>query len=272
MNTLYSTTVSLGPISAHVKTEEECVRWVKKFPLVTPSDQEDSLHVEIRGGTQDDFAHISETHTRRIGDNTAIETPFYRGVFSHRTRSAQITLAPVDAVLETQERRVYGVLRLLFSLWVQDQGGAALHGCAIGKSGKAHVFIGKSGAGKTTLVREFPGDVVLGDDLVAILPHEPGNYRVHGTPFSGREGTQASLQVLPLATLSRLTQGKQTQATPISLPDAIQHLLEHMFRFDSSVETRGQALDVASRIGSFTRNFCTSIHLSAEPWGLEALK
>ena len=79
-------------------------------------------------------------------------------------------------------------IRVTTSLLVFRAGGILLHGAGIIRNGKACIFLGHSGSGKTTVARLSPNDQVLNDDLVVIMPHQFQEgcnlgWTVYGTPF-----------------------------------------------------------------------------------------
>jgi hypothetical protein len=68
--------------------------------------------------------------------------------------------------------------------------GLEVHGCGvIDASGEASLFVGQSGAGKTTMARLWlaePGAVILSDDRI-VLRSEPDGVWMYGTPWHGDE-------------------------------------------------------------------------------------
>lgn len=81
------------------------------------------------------------------------------------------------------------MLRIVFSQAVIYQGGISLHAAAVVLDGKAYLFMGKSGTGKSTHAalwqRCFPGCELLNDDnpMVCLVGNIP---TVYGTPWSGK--------------------------------------------------------------------------------------
>ena len=263
-------TISLGPIAARVF----CGDGIQPFlgPFV-PIHKTESLQIGIDIHVKVSAAPWPAHHqTSRKGNLFVIQTPFYRGTYTPGDGIANMELAPPDKHLETHERRLYGALRMLLSLYLLEQGGAALHGCALGAHGKAHAFLGKSGAGKTTLARMSSDKILLGDDLVAILPDEAGLLWVYGTPFSGREGMKSSMTRLPLTTLSALFQGTETRIEKMDVPEAMKAVLAHLFIFDGSGKTRERALAISQRMISLATPLKTWIQLDSSPWELGALQ
>jgi len=196
-----------------------------------------------------------------------IERPFLAGGFDPSLSAASFVLSAPDKQFRSMERRAYSALRLAFSLWISEAGGITLHGCSLVKEEKAFAFLGKSGSGKTTLAREFPGDNVLGDDLVALLPHETG-YHVWGTPFSGRERTQTQLMARPLAGVALLSQGSKTHAETLSFAPALEGILRHTFAHLDEAPHRQNLLQKASRLTGQVPVHALAFHRGQSPWDL----
>lgn len=81
------------------------------------------------------------------------------------------------------------MLRIVFSQAVLYRGGISLHAAAVTLGGKAYLFMGKSGTGKSThaalWLRCFPGSGLLNDDNPAVCIKD-GRVVVYGTPWSGK--------------------------------------------------------------------------------------
>lgn len=71
------------------------------------------------------------------------------------------------------------VLRILHSLILAREGGFLIHAASAIRNGRAHVFAGVSGAGKTTISRLAPRDVtVLTDEISYVRPMRGENGRL----------------------------------------------------------------------------------------------
>ncbi|MEL7061313.1 MAG: hypothetical protein AAGN46_14920 [Acidobacteriota bacterium] len=109
-------------------------------------------------------------------------------------------------------------------------GGVLFHSACVESSDKAHLFLGHSGAGKSTISRlsQATERTVLSDDMNAVVPDPVGDGRrflVEKLPFTGDLGRQPGpRQALPLASVSRLRQGP-TQLRPLTSASAVAFLL-----------------------------------------------
>jgi hypothetical protein len=133
---------------------------------------------------------------------------FRRGqVFLHRpffeTRQAIYPLQyPLDELL---------ILQLL------SQGkGVEVHACGlVDVTGDGHLFVGHSGAGKTTMARFWEkerGVTILSDDRI-ILKQEGKEMRMYGTPWHG-EAELASASSAPLKQIYFINHGRKNSLKP----------------------------------------------------------
>jgi len=84
----------------------------------------------------------------------------------------------------------YPLDQLLLMYYLAGREGALLHAAGIDISGKGLIFPGKSGAGKTTLARQFTSRKniqILSDDRIVIRKIENA-FKAFGTPWPGEAG------------------------------------------------------------------------------------
>ncbi|MCK7475976.1 MAG: SPASM domain-containing protein [Rhodopseudomonas palustris] len=92
-----------------------------------------------------------------------------------------------------------------------------LHGAAIADRERAVVFVGRSGAGKSTVSRRLPA-AALGDDGVLVLPRR-GGFAVYGTPLTQlprrRDRQALATRGLPLRALLLLRQSRRDRLSAV---------------------------------------------------------
>jgi hypothetical protein len=124
-------------------------------------------------------------------------------------------------------------LRVLAAYRLLELGGVILHSAGVVRGGGAYLFLGRSGAGKSTVARLSleRGAEVLSDDLNALLPAAagaagPAACLVHKLPFTGDlGGRSAARPAVPLAALVRLAQDTRDRCRPLSRAEALACLL-----------------------------------------------
>ncbi|MFZ0313776.1 MAG: hypothetical protein WAL85_13795 [Candidatus Korobacteraceae bacterium] len=122
-------------------------------------------------------------------------------------------------------------LRILHSLILARQGGLLVHAASAVRNGRAFLFAGVSGAGKTTISRLAPADVTLLTDEISYLRRNGQGYVAYGTPFAGELAKVGENVQAPLAALYLLHQGPENAIAPISIGDAARSLLENVLFF-----------------------------------------
>ncbi len=96
-----------------------------------------------------------------------------------------------------------------------------LHASAILKDDIAHLFIGKSGTGKSTHSRMwqevFPDAELLNDDHPVVRCHENGEVRAYGSPWSGKTPCYRNLSapLRGIIRIKRASYNKFTRLKPI---------------------------------------------------------
>lgn len=122
-------------------------------------------------------------------------------------------------------------LELLFVLHLAEHGGLLLHGCGFSQGGCGFLFLGESGAGKSTIARllaeERAGEIVS-DDRVILRSDGRGGFLLYGTPWHG-EARFATRGGVPLAAAFLLRHGPAHRKIPLSRPAAVSGLLQCSF-------------------------------------------
>lgn len=105
------------------------------------------------------------------------------------------------------------LLRITYSLAILPHGGISIHAAAVVLNGRAYLFMGKSGTGKSTHAalwqRCFAGCELLNDDNPTVR-EENGQITVYGTPWSGKTPCYRNLDY-PLGGVVRLRQAGENR-------------------------------------------------------------
>ncbi|OGO22500.1 MAG: hypothetical protein A2144_10680 [Chloroflexi bacterium RBG_16_50_9] len=141
---------------------------------------------------------------------------------------------PFVAVVNTSSRKVLvkmwnsqycfdSFLRMLFTLILSDEEGLLLQASAVSDNGRATVFFGPPGSGKTMATRLYAGRKILTDGMVIIKPHN-GGFRVYGTPFGGDFTFGRSNARAELAGLYLLKKDTKNSLVPLDSTQAVENL------------------------------------------------
>jgi hypothetical protein len=122
-------------------------------------------------------------------------------------RSGAWRLAVEAGEAEPLGRIVDNAARYLVARLAIERGGIALHGAAVRREGRAWVFAGNSGAGKSTASRLSAPAESMGDDFAMMVP-VAGGWAAAALPFDNAETAPAGpvRGLTPLAGVFRLFQ------------------------------------------------------------------
>ena len=145
------------------------------------------------------------------------------------------------------------VLRIIHTLILARQGGFLLHAASAVRDGRAFVFSGVSGAGKTTISRLAPPDTTLLTDEISYIRPDGNGYRAFGTPFAGELATLGENVSAPLSTLFFLEKGKEKRIESVSRDQAMHSLLRNILFFAEDAELVNLVFQSAC---NFVENTC----------------
>lgn len=120
----------------------------------------------------------------------------------------------------------YPLDQILLMHYLATRDGLIVHGAGIELKGKGYVFAGRSGAGKTTISKQFIArglGLLLSDDRV-IIRKTDDTFRVFGTPWPG-EGGFAVNRGVPLGGIFFLARNSQNMIEEIPSLTTIENLL-----------------------------------------------
>jgi hypothetical protein len=123
------------------------------------------------------------------------------------------------------------VLRIVHSLLLAREGGFLLHAASAVREGEAHIFTGRSGAGKTTLSRMAPTDVRLLTDEISYVRKSKHGYTAYGTPFAGELAKAGENISAPLSAVYLLVQGPENRLEPLDEAEAVRTLMRNILFF-----------------------------------------
>lgn len=146
----------------------------------------------------------------------------------------------------------YPLDELLFQHHLARHGGMEVHAVGIAWKGRALLFCGQSGAGKTTTARLWrrhrPPAEVLSDDRMIVRPRG-GRLWAFGTPWHG-SGRFASPRGLPLGGIYFLARGRRSSLAPMPPAAAAAELFARAFPPPWEAAGITQVLDLCARVAA----------------------
>ena len=138
------------------------------------------------------------------------------------------------------------VLRIVHTLVLAGEGGFLFHAASAVLDGRAFVFAGVSGAGKTTLSRLAPAQATLLSDEISFVRRSGDRYAAHGTPFAGELARAGDNVSAPLAAIYLLDKGATNAITPMAQAEALRAMLANVLFFARDGELVRAVLDSAA--------------------------
>jgi hypothetical protein len=123
------------------------------------------------------------------------------------------------------------VLRILHSLILAQRGGFLLHAASAICDGRAYLFSGVSGAGKTTMTRLAPPHVTLLTDEISCLRPNANGYSAFGTPFAGDLARAGENCAAPVSALFFLEKGPANRVDELSSAEGVRRLMRNILFF-----------------------------------------
>ena len=165
--------------------------------------------------------------------------------FRYDLNASSMELAP-ESVHFSGVRNEYdldSLLRVLLSVVLLPRCGFLLHAATVVRDGKAYVFMGRSGAGKSTVASLSPPGSVLTDEI-SLLRCFQGTWRAYGTPFWGEFRAEGQNCSAPLASVHELVQSPRNAKEPLTAKQALGALLGNTLFFTAAREPRQNLLGI----------------------------
>jgi hypothetical protein len=208
--------------------------WVEDPAFVAVLKRRYAGFVSSAGKVQFDFdVELVAPTTSRGNDDVRVE--YQSGLWCFQRGDFQAIWNPdTGRGLVRQTMNPYSldcVLRIVHTLLLAKKGGFLLHSASAIRNGRAFLFAGDSGAGKTTISRLAPHDTTLLTDEVSYVYQEGGGYFAFGTPFTGELGCSGENVRAHIAGLYFLEKGPANKTEALEPAAACVALLKNILCF-----------------------------------------
>lgn len=167
----------------------------------------------------------------------------------------------------TDPRNFQNARRLIYFYCSLKSDFLLLHASGVLRRGRAFVFPGVSGAGKTTIVRNSPGMAVLTDEMIAV--HLGGNgagVMAHGTQFSGEWDLPGAEIAAPVAGLYFPRHAPENRVTPLTSVEVLAKLLPCVVTYSARRDRLAKVFDLAVRLAEQVRGFQLDFYPDPDFW------
>ncbi len=201
----------------------------------------------------------ADVRFERRGNVIDVERLDFRGTIDLGAGRVEVAFAGVGGA--------QSFLRIACSVLLAPLGGIIIHSCSVLRDGRAFLFVGESGAGKTTIARLSTPSLILSDEVSAIIPagSSGSTYWCHATPFWGdladgldEEGRRTTLREQPAAApLARILfprkilfprEDTRDSVVPVSPSDAFMELAREAFAFGDDEATHSAITATCARL------------------------
>jgi len=135
------------------------------------------------------------------------------------------------------------LLRMLLSWALLPDVGFLLHAATVLRNGRAYVFFGRSGAGKSTVATLSPLGSVLTDEI-SLLKRIDGQWHAFGTPFWGEFRAAGTNRSAPVAGMYRLSQSPDDRIEPLRPAELLKGLLPCVLFFSARTADHERLLEI----------------------------
>ena len=188
----------------------------------------------------------------RVEDHLRIEG---FGLLADVTLTPSLTarLSAADGDLLTLPLVIENYLRIVAAYASLMKGGLLLHSAGVVADGEAYLFLGRSGAGKTTLssLALASGAGVLSDDINIVLPSARGSFIASAVPFAGELGNSCAVREgdYPLRGVFCLKKGgRSVEGAPLSFCDQLAKVYACCPVVNADARQMDRILDVAASV------------------------
>jgi hypothetical protein len=124
------------------------------------------------------------------------------------------------------------LLRILLTMVLLPRRGFLLHAATVVRDGRAYVFTGRSGAGKSTVASLSPVGTVLTDEI-SLLRFTDRCWHAYGTPFWGEFRAAGMNEHYPIAGIYSLVQAPKDTVELMTTREILRALLPCVLFFTS---------------------------------------
>ena len=200
------------------------------FKLVEEDIEEDCPLAEF---LEEDVNDMGHTCLYRVDDRYRVTVRYAE--FEH-VMEAGADFRQVSAKLKWEDPYVSAVLcsmlRIAFAQATLLHSAVSIHSSTVVKDGKAYMFMGRSGTGKSThsslWLNNIEGTYLLNDDN-PVIRVEDGLVNIYGTPWSGKTDLNEIVRV-PLKGICFIHRSDKNEIKRVEPKEVVQDLLKQTMR------------------------------------------
>ena len=159
------------------------------------------------------------------------------------------------------------LLRIFLTWMLLFRTGFLLHAATVVRHGRAYLFTGQSGAGKSTVASLAPAGTVLTDEL-SLVRRENGVWRSYGTPFWGEFRAGDSNSGAPIRGIFRLVQAAENRVAPLRPVEFLCALMTNVLFFSRQSTDSRRLLEIAGLAAEELPGYTLEFRKDQTFWGV----
>jgi hypothetical protein len=141
----------------------------------------------------------------------------------------------------------HALMNLYSSFIVHNNWGLLIHSSCVIENGKAHIFSGHSGAGKSTAAKlSYPRSLL--SDEATLVKITPKNLQIFNSPFRSEIESDTFNGSIPLSSIQILNQALQNKREKIGKSDALFQLMDKVFYWPHNKEETSIILNLMAKL------------------------
>lgn len=212
----------------------------------------------FQGGLHDRFSIEVNREAHRDGEPHVFACDFEGARVAANRSSIRFSGVQHEYALDS-------LLRMFLSWALLPEQGFLLHAATVMHDGKAYVFFGRSGAGKSTISRLSPPGSVLTDEI-SLLKCVDGEWRAFGTPFWGEFRAEGQNTSAPVAGFFRLMQSSSNRVERLRPAELLKALLPCVLFFSLRLVDHDRLLEVLTEACQSTKGYNLEFQKNRSFW------
>jgi hypothetical protein len=228
---LRSAHIAIGGVTVGVRTSSEAFLDLieDRYAGFTDGAASPDYEFEVELTPAHEGYADDDVRVYRNGPQWQLERGDFRAEWDPAARRGRIRQSPNPYSIDT-------VLRIVHTLVLAGEGGFLMHSASAARNGKAFLFAGVSGAGKTTISRLAPADAHVLTDEISYVRKEADGYFAYGTPFAGELARSGENLRAPVEAIFLLAQGSENRVEEMARSEAVRGILGNVLFFAQDVE------------------------------------
>ena len=195
---------------------------------------------------------MEKNSTERRSNYWVLRTPHFEASYFPRYHMAW-------AAVPENTHQLLRLFRMLFTVWMQERGGALVQAMTVTHQNRSFVFVDCLSAGYDSLALTCRPDFLMGDEYSLLIPLPSTGFGAFAAPF-GEEPPQEKIDSTDasLAGIYFLDEDAQTPVTRLTPQEAFPRLMRHVLSFSRDPQSVDQVRSNVLRLLDSTPLFKVS--------------